>query len=353
MKKELLKYGVGVDMGCKQFHGCITSEWSDGHLKVEATKAFSNTESGHKKFHEWVEKHRKNKDVSYQILVEVTGVYHEKLVYYLYDQGAIICVEMPKRVKRYLQSIGQYSKTDKLDSKGIAKMACERKFKKWKPASKHIRQLRTVLRHRKALIKSKNQFANQLHAIGHSSSESKKVKRSLGKMIKLLEQQIKVIEKEGLTISRRDEAQHKKAEMIAASIPGLGILSMLTTLSETNSFEEIKSQKQLQSYAGLDVMENSSGSYTGSTRISKRGNVHLRSAMYMPVVSMLRLKPKVFYPLYERLLKRNGGLKKKAMVAVQRKLLLMIYTLWNKNEAFNPNYESEKQTELEKQVVPI
>jgi len=75
--------------------------------------------------------------------------------------------------------------------------------------------------------------------------------------------------------------------------------------------------------------------------------------MYMPVVSMLRIKPKVFYTLYERLIKRNGGLKKKAMVAVQRKLLVMIYTLWKKNEAFNPNHECEKNTELEKQVVPI
>lgn len=353
MNKELLKYGIGVDMGSKNFHGCITSEWSDGHLKVEATKQFNNTEAGHRNFYQWVEKHRKNKSVSYQILVEVTGVYHEKLVYYLYDQGAVICVEMPKRVKRYLESIGQYSKTDKLDSKGISKMACERKFKKWKPASKNIRQLRTVLRHRKSLIKSKNQFTNQLHAIGHSTSELGKVKRSLEKMIKLLDTQIIAIEKEALRISKKDEVQHKKAEMIAASIPGLGILTMLITLSETNGFEEMKSQKQLQSYAGFDIVENSSGSYTGTTRISKRGNVHLRTAMYMPVVSMLRLKPKVFYPLYERLVKRNGGLKKKAMVAVQRKLLVMIYTLWNKNEAFNADYESERKTELEKQVVPI
>jgi len=203
MKKELLKYGIGIDMGSKKFHGCITSQWSDGHLKIEATKAFENNQSGHRKFYEWTEKHRKNKDVFYQILVEVTGVYHEKLVYYLYDKGLEICVEMPKRVKRYLQSLGQYSKTDKMDSKGIAKMACERNLKKWKPSSQHIRQLRTVLRHRKALIKSKNQFTNQLHATDHLSSETVKVKESLEEMIKLLDKQIKDMEKEALTISKR------------------------------------------------------------------------------------------------------------------------------------------------------
>lgn len=351
MKKKLLKYGIGVDMGSKKFDVCITSEWDDGHQKIEATKTFDNTASEHKKFHQWVEKHRKNKEVPYQILMEVTGVYHEKLLYYLYDVEAAVCLEMPKRVKHYLQSIGQYSKTDKLDSKGISRMACERKFTKWKPGSKHIRELRVVLRHRKSLIKSKNQFKNQLHALNHSSLEAEQIKDSLMEMIEKLDQQVKVIEAEALRISKEDKAQHEKAEMIADSIRGLGIISLLTVLSETNGFEDMRSQKQLESYAGFDVVENSSGKHIGKTRISKRGNVHLRTAMYMPVVTMVRLKPRVFYDLYERLVRRNGGLKKKAMVAVQRKLLVMIYTLWKKNEKFDPDYESKKHDKMEKEVV--
>jgi len=201
MKKKLLKYGVGVDMGSKKFHVCITSDWDDG---------------------------------------EVTGVYHEKLLYYLYDVGAVVCLEMPKRVKHYLQSIGQYSKTDKLDSKGISRMACERKFTKWKPASKHIRELRVVLRHRKSLIKSKNQFKNQLHALKHSSLEADQIKASLMEMIEKLDKQVKVIEAEALRISKEDKAQHEKAEMIAGSINGLGIISLLTVLSEDQNIKTWK-----------------------------------------------------------------------------------------------------------------
>jgi len=49
----------------------------------------------------------------------------------------VVCLELAKRVKKYLEVIGQKSKTDKLDGKGIAQMACERKFKSWKPNSKH------------------------------------------------------------------------------------------------------------------------------------------------------------------------------------------------------------------------
>ena len=73
MKKKILKYGIGIDMGSKKFHVCITSEWDDGHQRIESTKTFDNTSNDHKNFYQWVEKHRKNKEVSYQILMEVTG----------------------------------------------------------------------------------------------------------------------------------------------------------------------------------------------------------------------------------------------------------------------------------------
>lgn len=342
-REELLKYGIGVDMGKKDFHGCVTKQLRDGQIKVSATKKFRNTRSGHQSFYEWIEKHRKEKTVPYQILIEVTGVYHENLLYYLYDKEMSVCLEMPKKVKRYLQSIGQYSKTDKLDSKGIAGMACERNLKEWVPISANVRKLRAILRHRKSLIKSKMQFSNQLHAIEHSAIDAKEVKRSLKAAIKSLVREIEKVEGKGLTIAQTDEVMYSKAKMIADSVPGLGLLSVLTIVAETNGFEQVNSMKQLQSYAGYDVVENSSGQYVGKTKISKRGNVHLRTATYMPAVSILANKCRPFYGLYERLVKRNGGIKKKAMVAVQRKLLVLVYTLWKKNERFDPEYEVKKQ----------
>jgi len=277
----------------------------------------------------------------------VTGVYHENLLYYLYDKGLEVRVEMPKKVKRYLQSIGQYSKTDKQDSKGIAAMACERKLKKWKPLSKHIRELRTLLRHRKSLIKSKTQFQNQLHAIRYSSVTGKMVKASLEDSIKILGEEIKKIEKEILLMTKKDEELYKKIKLIVDSVPGLGVISVLTIVAETNGFSQIKSMKQLESYGGYDVIENSSGDYRGKTKISKRGNVHLRTATYMPTVTVIGKKLEPFYSFYCRLVKRNGGIKKKAMVAVQRKLLVLVYTLWKKNEKFDSDYELKKQKVLE------
>lgn len=341
-KQTPLKYGIGIDMGKKKFHGCIKLEMQDGYQKVISTRQFDNSPSGHKGFYEWFGKHRKAKNIPYQILVEVTGVYHENLLYYLYDQGVEVCLEMPKKVKRFLQSIGQYSKTDKLDSKGIAKMACERKLKRWSPLSKQIRELRALLRHRKSLIKSKVQFQNQLHAINYSSLKGTAVKESLAKAIKNLVTEIKNIEQQILSMAEQEEELYEKVKMIVDSVPGLGMISVLIIVAETNGFGEMNSIKQLESYAGYDVIENSSGQHQGKTKISKRGNVHLRTATYMPTVTVIGQKIKPFYSLYERLVKRSGGIKKKAMVAVQRKLLVLVYTLWKKNEKFEVDYELKK-----------
>lgn len=250
----------------------------------------------------------------------------------------MVCLELARRVKKYLEVIGQKSKTDKLDGKGIAQMACERKFKPWEPISSFIMELRTILRHRKALIQVKTQFSNQLHAIKHSAMKSKDVTDSLTEMIKSLKQQIKKNEKKALALAKADEVLFKKIQLIAQSIKGLGTLSVLTTVAETNGFEGFESVKQLTSYAGYDIVESSSGKFTGKTRISKKGNAYLRTNMYMPALTVIRTKFEPFYNLYVRLLARNGGIKKKAMVAVQRKLLTLIYTLWKKNEAFDLDY---------------
>ena len=60
------------------------------------------------------------------------------------------------------------------------------------------------------------------------------------------------------------------------SIPGVGELTAVIVLAETNGFELIRSKSQLSSYAGLDVKEKQSGtSVKGKPRISKKGNRNL------------------------------------------------------------------------------
>ncbi len=348
---EIIKYGIGIDMSKDKFHVCVMTLYNGGVLKVKAQRKFGNNLNGFKILVEWIEKNRKEKHLACQILMEVTGVYHEDLLYYLFDKGYSVCLEMGKRVKRYLEMIGHKSKNDKLDGRGMAQMACERKGKLWQPGSPKLLKIRDLLRHRKSLMQSKNQYENRLHANDIRFLKQKEIKHSLNKLIKQLNKEIALIENQLLKYLDADPELNRKVNQIANSINGLGWLSVLVVVAETNGFHSFKSRSQLVSYAGLDVVENSSGKYTGKTRISKKGNVRIRTAMYMPALATIRSKPSPFAALYKRLKKRNGGISKKALVAVQRKLIVLIYTLWKKDEAFSLEYY-KSQIEETKVVVP-
>ena len=53
----------------------------------------------------------------------------------------------------------------------------------------------------------------------------------------------------------------------------------------------------------------------------------------MPAFNVVRYESGGFKNFFDRILSKHNQ-KMKAYVAVQRKLLIMIYTLWRKNEAF-------------------
>lgn len=94
-------------------------------------------------------------------------------------------------------------------------------------------------------------------------------------------------------------------------------------------------------YGGLDVKEKESGtSVKDKPRISKRGNRFLRKAMHMPALSAIPCDEH-FKAFYERLVAKHG-IKMKAVVAVQRKLLEMMYTLYKTGKKYDKDY-LEKQ----------
>ena len=110
-------------------------------------------------------------------------------------------------------------------------------------------------------------------------------------------------------------------------------------IAETNGFENFENYKQLTSYAGLDVVLNSSGKHEGKSRISKKGNSHIRSGLFMPSVAIVRFN-KELGAVYRRLV-HKGKNGKVALMAVVRKTLILTYTLWKKNCPYNPNYRPE------------
>ena len=342
-KLPITRYGVGLDMSKDDFLVRMLAERTDRSTKTVGSRKFKNNASGHQQLVAWVLKRYKTPGVALLFLMEVTGCYHENLLYYLYENGYQVHLALGKRTKAFMKSEGYKSKTDKIDAHGLALMVLQKQLSPWSPASKHILRIRQILRLRRDLVNQRTRFTNKLKALLAGYLKEDFVRETLERNIASLNEQVDMLEKKAFELLKQDEELHQHVNRIADSVPGLGTLTVLSVLAETNGFKNFSSLKQLISYAGYDVVQNQSGKYQGQTRISKQGNARIRAAMHMASVAHIRGKSGPIYQLFERLMARNGGIYKKAAVAVQRKLLRLIYTLWKNNTSYDPQYHLKQK----------
>lgn len=341
---EYLKYSIGEDISKEKFDACISIIDKEQHVKVVASRTFSNNESGFKAFFEW--KNLKCKLALPTVFVmEATGIYYEKLAWFLHRKKQFLSVVLPNKSKKYMQSVGIKTKNDKIDAAGLARMGAEQKLMEWNAPTQMIVELRDFTRQRESLQDSRTIFNNQLSAYVCGEFVNPAIVKNLEDIISLLDKQIKENEKMIKQKIASDDFINEKVEKII-EIKGVGIITVATVLAETNCFEMFTNRPQLVSYAGYDVIENQSGKHVGKTKISKKGNSHIRRILHMPAFSVVSNNEPVFKNLYDRVFDRTK-IKMKGYVAVQRELLSLIYTLWKKNEKYERNYENkhpEKQS---------
>ena len=351
MSKKLSRLGCGVDVSKEDIYACFGGVRPDGSHVVKGSRKFGNNSSGIKQFIGWLKKklvkYNAESDVPFQMIMEPTGVYHEALLAMAYEEGLPVCLVLAQRVKYFLLSLNQISKTDKVDAKGICRMACESKQRQWQPCSPNIMKLRSALRHRKSLLDSQTRYKNKLHARKYSSWSGSYEEESLQRLIALLDEELAAIEKIITKLYKQDEVLKDRLQKIIDSVHGVGLITALTVVAETNGFTEIRSRKQLARFAGYDIIQNQSGQREGRTKISKRGNSRIRAVMHMASLTAIQ-KEGPLQAMFLRIHRRNPKIKMKAYVAVQRKLLLLIYTLYQKDAAYDPDYHKELQKEIGK-----
>jgi transposase len=303
--------------------------------EIYASKTFANKPSGFSALLVWIKKHS-DSQVAVRYVMEATGVYHEKLAYHLSDAGLQVVIVLSNKVSNYIKTLEVKTVTDNTAAQGICQMGLEKNLELWKKPKKIFRDLKQLTRERDQLIIDRTMAKNQLHAEQAEAFPNERSIFRVNERIKLLNSQEKEIKLEMAAVVKTDEKLVKKINLIT-SIPGIGKLTAVIALAETNGFELVKSKKQLVSYSGLDVKEKQSGtSVKGKPKISKRGNRHLRKAMHMPALTAIRNDER-FKAIFVRLISKHG-IKMKAVVAVQRKLLEMIYTIWKSKKPYDKAY---------------
>jgi transposase len=335
---EIIKQSVGIDVSKGTLDVIFKSQTPKG-VTIKGSRKFDNTHQGFEQLLAWCNKREATENVIY--VMEATGIYHEDLLFYLHQQGKQVAIELPQRIKYYSKSKGIKTKNDTIDSGVIADYGIERNLTPWQPPSPKFQTLRDLSREHTALTDMKTVSENRLHAALYSHDKTKNVIARLQAQIEFCDQQLGEIGNEITAVIKEDEQLNEKIGKVK-TIKGIGLITIVKILAETGGFYLFNNINQLISYAGLDVVENQSGTHQGKTRISKKGNTRLRTALYMPALSAIRHN-KEMKEFNERIMETHQ-FKKQGIVAVMRKLLILVYTLWKKNEEYDYQYVWHKQT---------
>jgi len=342
--KDIIKQTVGIDCGKQELVAAIGIMDSSFQVSIKATAAFSNNEPGNKQLIDWALKYIDPK-VGIQFVAEPTGVYHERFCYYVTSMGYNISVVLPNRAASFLKTLKGKTINDRISASGLAIMGLEKNLDNWQPPNTIMNQLKQLCRERVELIEDITSIKNQIHALTSSAVCSGTTLERQQQRLHLSEVQLKEIEQEMKAIVAAN-IDLKQRFANVCTIKGVGIITAITVVAETNGFNLVRNQRQLVSYAGLDVIKKQSGTSVNSpARISHRGNRYLRKALHFPSLAAIRSDENT-QNIYARLLSRHN-VKMKAIVAIQRKLLVLIYTIWKKNEPYNPKFlEQSNKTAL-------
>lgn len=325
---------LGIDIAKSDFAvALLESE------RLVGTGTFANTPAGFGKLASWCERQLQAfPDACLHACMEATGSYAVNLALFLTEHfqetGHRVSVVNPHQTSAHAKSRLLRNKTDRVDAENIAHFCASHHPADWQPPTAAQRRLKELSRHLESIEKSMTREKNRLE----SGFQDEGVQRRIQQLLDLLEEQKKQTQKDMEELLKQDASLAKHAQLLK-TIPGVGLTTAIKFLAEVQDIQRFSSAAQLAAYAGLSPSQRQSGSsIRGKTRLSKKGNCHLRTALYMPIVSAMRFNPLV-KTLTDRL-QAEGRPTKVAMAAGMRKLLSIMYGVLKSGKPFDAHYAS-------------
>lgn len=309
---------LGIDIAKKKFDVCLMFD------SKALVKKFDNTERGFKLLQGWL--------VSLHIeqvhaCLEATGKYSEAAAEFLHEQGHLVSVVNPLRIKGFAKSDLKRNKTDTADARTIAEFCLAKDPDKWHPLPPEIKQLQALTRRLETLERMLGIETNRLEMAPEA------VRPSLKRMITSLKKEIVVLE--SLIKDHIDNYPDLKQQSdLLQTIPGIGEKTARLLLGEIE-FRQFDSARALAAHAGVTPQKFQSGSSLNRTRLSKLGNSRIRKALYFPAISAGKYNEIV--KQFARRLSQNGKTPMQIICASMRKLLHIAFGVIKHNRPFDSN----------------
>lgn len=255
------------------------------------------------------------------IIMEATGGYEQLAANSLSNAELSVSVTNPRQIRDFAKALGKLAKTDQIDAEIIALFA-----EKIQPPANVVynenqQQLSERNARRRQLVDMIGMEKNRL------DKSSKEVKKSIQRVIKILEKELEDINK-ALQVAIQNDKETMRKNALLKSIKGVGeviaagIIADLPELGQANA-------KQISALVGLAPYNRDSGAQRG-IRTTWGGRSTVRATLYMAALVATRHNSqiKVFY----KRLCDAGKKKKVALVACMHKLLIIMNTMIKNNE---------------------
>jgi transposase len=338
---------VGLDLGDRDSRYCILDEAGEmaSEGKVATTKTGLNSVFG--------------KMAPSRIALEV-GTHSPWVSRHLAAMGHEVIVANPRKIKLITQSV---KKNDRMDAEQLARLARvdPKLLSPIQHRGEEAQADLAVIRARAGLVDARTELINMARGLAKPMGErlpkcdADYVKESLAdglsaaaqsairpllKSVEAINQQIGVYEE------RIEGIGKKYPEMkLLKQVGGVGTLIALTYILTIEDAERFAHSREVGPYLGLTRQLKDSGESQPELGISKAGDQLLRRLLVQGAHCILRqgapecdLKAWGMGMLQTSGKKVSKKRKKKAVVAVARKLAVLLHRLWVTGEVYDPHY---------------
>lgn len=303
---------IGIDVGKEKLDVGLNDQ--------KQVRDWANDEAGRAELADWVVK----QGVSF-VVVEASGGYEAALVSELIERGQEVALVNPTRVRAFARAEGILAKTDKIDARVIARFGAT-----MKPQARVRRDeaqvvLNEKITRRRQLVLMLTGEKNRLQ------TASPTMREHIASHIVWLQAEVEVLEEQISQAIKANPAWAETAKRVE-SVPGIGFVTAATLVADLPELGHLNRQK-IAALVGLAPFNRDSGKQRGKRRIFG-GRSSVRSVLYMATLSAIRHNP-VIKEFYQRLLDK-GKLKKVALTACMRKLLVILNTMVKSGQDWCP-----------------
>jgi transposase len=267
--------------------------------------------------------------------VESTGVYHLLFATRLTAAGYSLMLINPLESHRFIAARTlRDRKTDEIDAKAIRAMVLAGVGRPFVETDE-VLALKALVAERDGLVGLRSTMKQhreartvRSHAISQPLRDpSVSIMYALDTEIQLIQSQFPL---------------HAPAtQQLLRSIPGIGAISAATLIAHIGDIRRFSSPEKLVAYVGLDCRVHQSGtSVNGRGFISKRGNPRLRTILFNAAFIARQRNPEMKTYFDKKI--REGKHYTAALVAIERKLVHLVYAVWTRGTPYEPRPVSSR-----------